>query len=37
MIETSNEPVTFWGYKLGQTDNKGKLDLWGYKVGHGDL
>ena len=35
--ETSNDPVTFWGHKLGQTDRKGHRDLWGLKVGHGDL
>ena len=34
---TSNDPVTFWGHKLGQTDHKGHRDLWGHKVGHGDL
>ena len=34
---TSNDPVTFWGHKLGQTDHKGYRDLWGHKVGHGDL
>ena len=32
-MATSNDPVTFWGHKLGQTDHKGHRDLWGYKVG----
>ena len=34
---TSNDLVTFWGYKLGHTDHKGHRDLWGHKVSHGDL
>ena len=34
---TSNDPVTFWGHKLGQADHKSHRDLWGHKVGHGDL
>ena len=34
---TFNDPVTFWGHKLGEADHKGHSDLLGYKVGHGDL
>ena len=34
---SSNDHVTFWGHKLGQTDHKGEVDLWVHKVGHGDL
>ena len=34
---TFKDPVTFWGYKLDQTDHKGHRDLWGHQVGHGDL
>ena len=30
---TSNDPLNFWGHKLGQTDHKGHPDLWGHKVG----
>ena len=37
VMATSNDPVTFWGHKQGQTDHKGHRDLWGHKVGHGDL
>ena len=37
VMATSNDPVTFWGHKLGQTDHKGHRDLLGHKVGHGDL
>ena len=29
---TSNDPVTFWGHKLGQIDHKG-LDICGYLSG----
>ena len=29
-------PVTFWGHKLGQTDQQDHDDLWGHKVGHGN-
>ena len=36
-MATSNDPVTFYGHKLRQTDHKGHRDLWGHKVGHGDL
>ena len=32
---TFNDPVTFWGHKLGQIDHKGPRDLRGHKVGHG--
>ena len=31
---TSNDPETFWGHKLGQTDRTGRRDLCGHKVGH---
>ena len=31
---TFNDPVTFWGHKLRQTDHKGHRDLWGHKIGH---
>ena len=34
---TSNDPVTFWGHTLGQTDHKGHRDFWGHKIGHGDI
>ena len=34
---TSNDPVTFRGHKVGQTDHKVYRDLLGHKVGHGDL
>ena len=36
-MATSNDPVTFLGHKLGQTDHNGHRDLWGHKVGHDDL
>ena len=36
-METPNDPVTFWGHKLGQTDQNDSRDLWGHKVGHGDF
>ena len=35
-MATSNDPVTFWGHKLGQTDHKGHRDLCGHKVGQTD-
>ena len=31
-MATSNDPVTFWGHKLGQTDHKGHRDLWGHAM-----
>ena len=34
---TSDDPMTFWGHKLDQTDNKRQRDLLGHTVGHGDL
>ena len=34
---TSNDLVTFWGYKLSKTDHKSHRDIWGHKEGHGDL
>ena len=36
-MATSNDPVTFWGYELDQSDHKCHLDLLGNKVGHGDF
>ena len=34
---TSNDPVTFWGHKLGQTNHKGNREIWGHEVGKGDI
>ena len=33
----SNDPVTFLGHKLGQTDHERHRDLWSHEVGHSDL
>ena len=37
VMTTSNDPMNFWGHKLGQNDHKGHRDIWGRKVGQGDL